>query len=404
MVRLTLSLKLVLGLTLLVCGTWASSHNYTFPDGFKCGRDNWNNKKRKYLVVGEHTKGGAGNFFVFYPAAYALAILTGRKLVTLTGTHPNNACFTQTACNISDSDELKKVDKQFEKGWTDSFRGIKAWDMYRWGATQDTFDEVILHPKGFQEKSEWWLHNSTLLDCMHREIPECKRADLACVIKKSFVELMPGPFQTKFRSKMSVTGDEERIDAMFSQPLVDVPRYDASLHLRVQFSHFENHTDPNDPVFVQYVHEYLQKTQTKSLFNNVVKRLEYMLMPDGHNSSHDESFSVYIASDSEIVKRALSDLLETNGYIVTLAHSEGVKHSNIGHAHDIGTFYAFYDWLSIANSDRMLAWRSVPPGQCLSLLSSFAMSAHRYKRPKAYVLSDPNRHDASDRNWHKFYG
>ena len=130
---------------------WGNDANGTNPDGFVCGKDN---PPGKYLVVGENSKGGAGNFLIFYPAAYALAVLQGRELVTMTGTHPHNACYTQYNCTLRHSDKLKSKDKDFDNAWIKSFRAIRAWDMYKYAAKEERLDSTIIHPKGFQEKSD----------------------------------------------------------------------------------------------------------------------------------------------------------------------------------------------------------------------------------------------------------
>jgi len=303
-----------------------TARNITFPDGFVCGKDN---PPGRYMVIGENTKGGAGNFLIFYPAAYALAVLQGRELVTMTGTHPHNACYTQHNCTLRSSDTVKSKDPDFKKKWVSEFRSIKAWDMYKYAAKEDRLDTAILHPKGFQEKAEWWTHNTTLVECMERETG-CPARSVVCIQNRAYSMLFPGPFKSTYRSKMSITGDDARIEGYFSQALTSVPQFDAALHLRVQFGAFENHTDPNDPVYVGHVQDYLKQKSTQNLFQNFVKRLEKQLYPGGvHPTEEHVAPSVYVASDNEIVKRALSDRLETSGFTVTLSHSDGIRHSNV---------------------------------------------------------------------------
>ena len=123
------------------------------------------------------------------------------------------------------------------------------------------------------------------------------------------------------------------------------------------------------------------------------------------NSYQRQHGQIFLASDSEIMKIALAERLQSLGYTVNYANTGGVRHSvSFKDKHgDINQFYAVYDWVSLANSATVLAWRKVSPRFCLQFLSSFALSAQRYLRPPAYVLCDASKYDANGHVWKKFF-
>ena len=157
---------------------------------FKCGVSQQTEKK--WMIVGEHTSGGAGNFLIFYPSAYAFAKASGRQIVLQDGTHPYNACELQGNCKLPSVNTLKAKDKDFAEGMAKASEGVKAWDMFRF-ARGDHVGKVVAHARGYQEKSGWFLGNATLKACIAKET-KCKIGDLTCVVQRAYSELFPGPF------------------------------------------------------------------------------------------------------------------------------------------------------------------------------------------------------------------
>lgn len=406
-------------------------------------------------MFGSKGKGGLGNTLVFYPAAYALAILQGRQIVFTDGTHPAYVCATQINCTVPTSSDMHKKDINFHR-IIGSQRTIKAWDLWRWAGGEDKLDNQVVHATGFLEKTNWFLGNKDMKECV-KKLTGCQinRDMMHCMETVAFESLLSKPFKAEYLNISSLVGEESKINSVFQKTLEERPKFDIGVHVRFQFPHFENHTDPNDPNYAQTVKNLLDTPSTKIQFDNIIWKIKHEIakMDKNKNSLNhlkntttikteteiaavnntnsvlsssitpidrkllgtktntnissitNQQKSIFLASDSEIMKIALADRLESLGYLVNYANTGGIRHSvyfKDKHG-DVNQFYAVYDWVSLANSATIIAWRKVAPKFCLQFLSTFALSAQRYLRPPAYVLCDASKIDTHGHVWKHFY-
>ena len=396
------------------------ARNVIHPD-LKCGNEN---KERRFIIFGDKTSAGMGNMLLFWPAVWSFAKIQNREIILLDGTHPHHICQTQPNCKLRVVKDVPKNDTEF---WA-AFGKITSWDprdekqpairafeMFKFAGNELKLDDKMVKVSGFQDKSNWFTINRNTSLCISK-LTGCPLWDSNCVTTKSFEGFFPMPFAQELLDHSKLSGDEDRIMAAFD-PNTRIKDYypqqkvggkssagagaglesrskgfDLGIHLRIQFHLFENHTDPNSPEFMRIEQEYLQQNKTKGILAHtiawIVKNIE-------------RNNSIYIAADNEAVKRALASQLEELGFIVTSSHTGGIKHSARLREADPNLFYAIFDWFALATSSRIMAYRTLPPEMCQRLVSSFALSAQRFNRPKSVILCDPENKKLSN-VWHVF--
>jgi len=221
-----------------------------------------------------------------------------------------------------------------------------------------------------------------------------------CIAQKSLQNLFHRRFKSEiiniFSSRL-VGPDNSTKMFMLSSSIQESPKFDAGIHLRNQFSYFENEQNPSQ--HLKEIQLYIQSEYTQKLFQNIVMKLKKSIPLRG---------SVYVSSDNEQVKRVLCNKLQYLGYnVYRIRSDEGIYHSkdsarisNIKNKMEY--FDLAIDWRGLVLSNILMTWRDVKPGNAYRFISTFAKSARLASRSKGLVLIDPNHLDTSDNNWKSF--
>lgn len=175
-------------------------------------------------------------------------------------------------------------------------------------------------------------------------------------------------FSSQFNSAERERGQSRVYYKLLNEEWKGVPRIDAAVHLRNQFSSFEKKEQLNFSVAAAEVKAWLESNKTKLLFSEISSKLSSKLADVAHPS-------VYIAGDNVAVKSAFRDFLMRNcTKILQLIwlESDSILHiGSAGHHHDVGVMRLLaMDWYILSRVSVILAWRES------QLTSTFVQSAH----------------------------
>lgn len=215
---------------------------------------------------------------------------------------------------------------------------------------------------------------------------------MPCADRHAYQRLIRGPFRTSLTQR-----EEERISgipdhtkhAILTLPHSYAPRLDVAMHVRAQFEHFEKSSDINDPEYKKEVATWLNSTECHDVFHEFVERaLELSKQSADVNTSNPdwervEPFYIYLASDNEEVKDALSSKLKAyhdskykirlmkveTKFIHHVKHFDKLKEATNGE----GILDLVFDWYALSLSNVILAWRKGSTG----MISTYVQSAQR---------------------------
>jgi hypothetical protein len=99
----------------------------------------------------------------------------------------------------------------------------------------------LVRADGFMEQSRWYFGHSLAEDCVGL-ISGCALDDVSCHDRHALQQLVRGPFKNFFTSEQEkkIVGIPANFrHGMVVLPHERAPRFDAAVHLRCQFQHFE---------------------------------------------------------------------------------------------------------------------------------------------------------------------
>lgn len=368
------------------------------------------NSDRRFLLFGsDDSQGtGLGNFLVFYPAAYYFAAFTGRDLII-----SNNGA----GSIIAEVCRIVTCGFPFSTDLANAYPGILSHEKMKNAqivkkgdfqqhieGTQDISAHVV-RAFGFIAQSDWWAYFPNATACVAK-ITGCDQGDVSCAERHAFQRLIRGPFRSSYTAR-----EESRIHgvplnirhALLTLPHAYAPRFDAAIHIRAQFHHFENQADVNDPEFRREVKEWIASSEGQFVFREMEQKLISSLSTDtlnrGNASLHHGIISptaarknstdpiyVYLAGDNEEVKEHFAALLErkhenaTQHYEIKVMRMDAksiyhVKNlARLKNATDNeGVFDLVFDWYALSLANTILAWRKGSSG----IISTFSQSAAR---------------------------
>jgi hypothetical protein len=267
-----------------------------------------------------------------------------------------------------------------------SFRNFQS-------ALETHHHDIIVRETGYTTKSEWWLFNKTLAECI-QTVTGCLLGDVACAERHAFKRLVRGPFKEMhalIAEKLLIGIPESLKLALLRLPLAYAPRIDISIHLRNQFHHFENEVEVSDPAYVREVSDFLNGTECSISFEyfekEVIRRLKEIRsnreISDSSKNQKSNPIYMYIAGDNHRVKEALAhrllmhpDLMTYQIFIIR------VNATKVVHIKDAVKFKGendtllvslVFDWHALSLSNTILAWRRA----FTSGISTFVMSAQK---------------------------
>lgn len=371
------------------------------------------NSDRRFLLFGSDDSGGTGlgNMLVFYPAAYYFAAFTGRDLIISDGGVGSviaEVCRIIT-CGFPFASDLARAypgilsEEKMRKAPL-----VKKGDFQHHLEGSANFDAHVLRAFGFIAQSDWWVYFNFTAQCVSK-ITGCDLGDVSCAERHAFQRLIRGPFRSSYTAK-----EEERIHgvpnnvrhAILALPHAYAPRFDAAIHIRAQFHHFENQVDVSDPEYKKEVKEWI-KSEGQFVFKEMEAKLLAELGHDnnhranasmhhgvtsptaGHSNSTDPIY-VYLAGDNEEVKEAFVMMLQqrnNNASASSTGHFDikvmRMDATSIYHVKNLarlknatdneGVFDLVFDWYALSLANKIFAWRKGSSG----LISTFSQSASR---------------------------
>ena len=381
------------------------------PSDFQChdpdAGGTMQNSDRRFMLFGaDESQGtGLGNFLVFYPAAYYFAAFTGRDLIisdNAAGSIIAEVCRIITcgfpfATDMSHAYPGILTEEKMRKA-----QNVKKGDFQQHMERSANLDAHVVRAFGFIAQSDWWVYFNFTTHCVAK-ITGCDLGDVSCAERHAFQRLVRGPFRASYTGK-----EESRIHgvpnnvrhALLTLPHAYAPRFDASIHIRTQFHHFENQADVNDPEFKKEVREWIDSAEGKMVFREMESKLLATLGDDsnrrsnatlhhgiisptaGRNNGTDPIY-VYLAGDNENVKEHFAAILEAehdHHYEIKVMRMDAksiyhVKNlAKLKNATDNeGVFDLVFDWYSLSLSNNIFAWRKGSSG----IISTFSQSASR---------------------------
>lgn len=365
------------------------------------------NSDRRFLLFGadESHGTGLGNFLVFYPAAYYFAAFTGRDLIISDnggGSIIAEVCRV-IACGFPFSSDLARAYPGIlteEK--MRAARLVKKGDFQQHLEGSINIDSHVVRAFGFIAQSDWWVYFNYTTHCVSK-ITGCELGDVSCAERHAFQRLVRGPFRSTYTAK-----EEKRIHgvpanvrhALLTLPHAYAPRFDAAIHIRTQFHHFENQVDVRDPEYKREVREWLNSTEGKMVFKEMEDRLlgsigddvnhranaslhHGVTSPTAGRKNGTDPIYVYLAGDNEEVKEEFAAILEAkhaNHFEIKVMRmdAESIYHvKNLARfknaTNNEGVFDLVFDWYALSLSNNIFAWRKGSSG----IISTFSQSAAR---------------------------
>jgi hypothetical protein len=332
-----------------------------------------------------------GNLLIFFPAAYYFATFTGREIIIQDNSIIGEMCNIITCGFPFVSDLAKAFPKILTPSAVANAREMKANDFQRHMEKIAVVNDAVVRGSGFMSKSDWWSYFNESVHCVSR-ITGCDLGDVPCADRHAYQRLIRGPFRSSLTIK-----EEERISgipnhtkhAILTLPHAYAPRLDLAIHIRAQFEHFEASTDINDPEYRKEVSTWLNGSECAEVFRDIEsKTLELATQSAGVNTSvanwtRIEPFYIYLASDNEEVKDALSARLSRfmdsayqlrimkvdSKFIHHVKHFDKLKQATNGE----GILDLVFDWYALTLSNVILGWRKGGT----NFVSTFVHSAQR---------------------------
>lgn len=208
----------------------------------------------------------------------------------------------------------------------------------------------------------------------------CAIGDVGCAERYAYQKLVVGPFKNASKIAPRLIPQIKGLPDSMRKAILNLPwqyaaRLDVTLHLRNQFSYFENEMDPSHATAQEEVQTWLKSPECAAVFHHMAEAARHKIAQHlSHKTestahlSHIDSVYVYVAGDSEAVKQALRlylmqyDQLSNTTMRVVTVHSPGIYHIK---GHDqireccggLGLTYLVLDWYLMSLSNVIYAWR-----------------------------------------------
>jgi hypothetical protein len=168
------------------------------------------------------------------------------------------------------------------------YKGAKVWDFSRhlWG--EQIIEDRVLMAEGYKLMSGWYAEHNYSTWCIHK-LTGCATGDTSCEDRHAFQKLIRGPFQPTHAMMAHwmdyLKGAPPNFkEAVLRLPHALAPRFDAAVHLRCQFKHFEYLVGPGDALWPQHekeIMDFLHSSQVQQglglfeiLTNEIIQQLK----------------------------------------------------------------------------------------------------------------------------------
>ena len=228
--------------------------------------------------------------------------------------------------------------------------------------------ERFPHIDSFISKSHWIveLEESNHTATRIANYTSCPVGDVTCAEVFAFQKLIVGPLHLMHKEDLSqrLKGADSQLATRISSNIwTEAPRFDAAVHLRNQFPHFEQSVHADDPKYHEMVQSWLRSDECDVIFRMMRDKLVETFSKMGdHITRMHTNYTVFVAADNEIVKNAFRSYLSSSSSLhltVVSAASDGVMH--IGACSDCHSEQTIrnlaYDWYLMSLSNYFLFWR-----------------------------------------------
>ena len=215
------------------------------PDlgGGNHGKNAFDHAHSRQLLLVHGEGAGIGNFLVFFPAAYFFAALTGRDIAIMDKSLIADMCKI-IQCGFPLESEMYAA-YPYLQSYKNGLEGGKVPQFVNHFTSpheNEHLGSVIVRADGYKHIGGWYIDiHKNITDCI-RYITGCEDDDDHCHDRHALQRLLRGPFKSPLtkQEEQRITGVPANLKhAILSLPHAFAPRFDAAIHIRCQFSHFE---------------------------------------------------------------------------------------------------------------------------------------------------------------------
>lgn len=314
---------------------------------------------------------GVGNYLIFFPAMYWFAVFTGRTLVIGDGIMSEFCRHVGCCSSFSNRSTL------IERGLYNKSAALQPLNVF--DLTKHFEDTSLRHVHYLRgaattPASEWWMYFPFLGKCVSR-LSKCSPGDVSCAERFAFQQLIKGPFQHFSSSEEhNLRGmPASLLHKIRTLPHATAPRFSAAFHIRREFMHFENASDPqNDPFYRKSVYAWSNSSEADFVYSQLAQRFidDFPL----YEKKSGEDVYVYICGDNNHVKNVLADRIklavaanltaQTNRVHVMFIDDPLIHHSRNRLVMREGKPYKHplvniaFDWYCMSLANYIYAWRN----------------------------------------------
>ena len=203
---------------------------------------------------------GIGNYLIFWPAVFWFAVFTGRTVVIGDGIMSEFCYHMNCGLHGFKTKSEMVLANLYEN--TTTARNILKYQLIRHLQGNRQFLNVsTVRGNTNSPGTEWWSFFSFAGRCVSK-LTRCAVGDVGCAERFAYQRLFPGPFQhLPLDVEQRIHGIPEwYINLIKTTPhsSITLPqRISACFHIRREFMHFENGSDPSDPSYLQEVAAHL---------------------------------------------------------------------------------------------------------------------------------------------------
>jgi hypothetical protein len=143
---------------------------------------------RKFIIFGGEG-GGIGNSFIFFPAVYYFAAVTGREILIVDNGHSTLGEFCNVIhCGYPMLSEMSLAyPSLLAPDKLSNLRGAKGIDFRKHITGESLLDETIIRGDGYKYHSEWWMGvNDTIGKCIQHLTGCTIEDDVACFDRHAY--------------------------------------------------------------------------------------------------------------------------------------------------------------------------------------------------------------------------
>ena len=253
----------------------------------------------------------------------------------------------------------------------------------------------------FINKSHWILEyeKSNHTASQIADYTSCPLGDIGCAEAFALKRLIVGPFYPShggdFIQRLQGV-DGEYAFKLTNISWIESPRFNAAIHFRNQFPHFERRVDVDDPQYQKKVESWLNGSECKAIFQMMREKLVEMFSIQSNRTSRQHTIvTVFVAADNEMVKHAFRSYLTSSRSIhfnTVYSSSDGIMH--YGTCSKCRTEQVIrslsYDWYLLSLSKVFLSWRNGGVLLTSTYLCSAAALAAGTRQDDLSLTKDPN--------------